>query len=161
MFRAKTFSSKVILLLKLRKWFPDPDRAVDSNEQYQKNNVNNDQSAPSANMGDDEVMQKIEVKGDEFSGLIGNIAGNLIRDKVGGPGGDILAGLAGNVLGGGGGGGGYSNNYGGGGDFFGGGGLAPEPPPKKKSTKKKALNFLGGLIGVKKKEEKKGSTWTP
>ncbi|KAL6728148.1 hypothetical protein Aduo_009950 [Ancylostoma duodenale] len=134
----------------------DPDRAVDSNEQYQKNNVNNDQSAPSANMGDDEVMQKIEVKGDEFSGLIGNIAGNLIRDKVGGPGGDILAGLAGNVFGGGGGGGGYSNNYGGGGDFFGGGGLAPEPPPKKKSTKKKALNFLGGLIGVKKKEEKKG-----
>ncbi|KIH52778.1 hypothetical protein ANCDUO_17115, partial [Ancylostoma duodenale] len=122
-----------------------PDRAVDSNEQYQKNNVNNDQSAPSANMGDDEVMQKIEVKGDEFSGLIGNIAGNLIRDKF-----SVVVCS-----------GGYSNNYGGGGDFFGGGGLAPEPPPKKKSTKKKALNFLGGLIGVKKKEEKKGSTWTP
>ncbi|RCN40219.1 hypothetical protein ANCCAN_13866, partial [Ancylostoma caninum] len=65
----------------LRNRFSDPDRAVDSNEQYQKNNLNNDKSAPSANMGDDEVMQKIEVKGDEFSGLIGNIAGNLIRDK--------------------------------------------------------------------------------
>ncbi|RCN39845.1 calpain family cysteine protease, partial [Ancylostoma caninum] len=159
MLRVKNlFDKKIFRLLQLRNWFSDPDRAVDSNEQYQKNNLNNDQSAPSANMGDDEVMQKIEVKGDEFSGLIGNIAGNLIRDKVGGPGGDILAGLAGNVFGGGGGGGGggYSNNYGGGGDFFGGGGLAPEPPPKKKSTKKKALNFLGGLIGVKKKEEKKG-----
>ncbi|KHJ89557.1 calpain clp-1 family protein [Oesophagostomum dentatum] len=109
-------------------------------------------------MGDDEVMQKVEVKPEEFSGLIGNIAGNLIRDRVGGPGGDILAGLAGNVLGGGGGGGRYDNNYdgGGGGGYYGGGGPPPEPPsPKKKSKGKKALNFLGELIGVKKKEKGK------
>ncbi|WKX98459.1 hypothetical protein Q1695_013832 [Nippostrongylus brasiliensis] len=108
-------------------------------------------------MGDEEVMQKVEVKGDEFSGLIGNIAGNFIRDKVGGPGGDILAGLAGNVLGGGGGGGGggYNNDVGGGGGgfFSGGGGGAPPPQPKSKSG---PLDFISGLIGGGRKEAKKG-----
>ncbi|VDO31388.1 unnamed protein product [Haemonchus placei] len=33
-------------------------------------------------MGDEETIQKVVVKPDEFSGLIGNIAGNLIRDRV-------------------------------------------------------------------------------
>lgn len=35
-------------------------------------------------MADDEeeIIQKVEVKPDEFNGLIGSIAGNLIRDKV-------------------------------------------------------------------------------
>ena len=33
-------------------------------------------------MADEEVMQKVEVREEEFSGLIGNIAGNMIRDKV-------------------------------------------------------------------------------
>ncbi|VDM56272.1 unnamed protein product [Angiostrongylus costaricensis] len=76
-------------------------------------------------MGDDEIMRKVEVKPDEFSGLIGNIAGNFIRDRVGGPGGDILAGLADNVLGGGGGSGYNDGGFGGGGyndGGFGGGG---------------------------------------
>lgn len=49
---------------------------------------------------------KVELQGDQFNGLIGNIAGNMIRDKVGGGAGDFLGGLAGNFLGGGGGGGG-------------------------------------------------------
>ncbi|VDO90800.1 unnamed protein product [Heligmosomoides polygyrus] len=97
-------------------------------------------------MSNEEVMQKVEVKGDEFSGLIGNIAGNFIRDKVGGPGGDILAGLAGNAFGGGG---------GGGGGFFGGGGQ-PQPPVEPKSKGNQALDFIGGLIGGK-KDGTKGS----
>uniref|UniRef100_A0A0K0DIK1 PE-PGRS family protein n=1 Tax=Angiostrongylus cantonensis TaxID=6313 RepID=A0A0K0DIK1_ANGCA len=98
----------------------------------------------------------VEVKPDEFSGLIGNIAGNFIRDRVGGPGGDILAGLADNVLGGGGGGGGYNRFDGGGGGFYGGGGGGPpQPPPEPKSKGSKALDFLGGLIGGRK--DKKGS----
>ncbi|XGW16965.1 hypothetical protein V3C99_001972 [Haemonchus contortus] len=105
-------------------------------------------------MGDEEVVQKVVVKPEEFSGLIGNIAGNLIRDRASGPGGDILAGLADNVLGGGGGRGGY-NNYdgGGGGGFYGGGGQPP--PPQHKSKGSKALDFLGGLIGGR-KEDRKG-----
>lgn len=41
------------------------------------------------------------MKGDEFNGLIGNIAGNFLRDNVGGTAGNILGGL---VSGGGGGG---------------------------------------------------------
>ncbi|KAK6741723.1 hypothetical protein RB195_009537 [Necator americanus] len=136
-----------------------PDRAVDSNDQYQKHNVSNDQTAPPQKMGDEEVMQKVEVKGDEFSGLIGNIAGNLIRDKVGGPGGDILAGLAGNVLGGGGGGGrdpmgdiiggilgGGGSRGGGGGGYndggFGGGGGRPQGGGGGGFN----LNDIGGII---------------
>lgn len=47
---------------------------------------------------------QVEVKPDEFNGLIGNIAGNLIRSKMGGPQGDILGGLASNIFSGGGGG---------------------------------------------------------
>ncbi|KAK6741722.1 hypothetical protein RB195_009537 [Necator americanus] len=137
----------------------NPDRAVDSNDQYQKHNVSNDQTAPPQKMGDEEVMQKVEVKGDEFSGLIGNIAGNLIRDKVGGPGGDILAGLAGNVLGGGGGGGrdpmgdiiggilgGGGSRGGGGGGYndggFGGGGGRPQGGGGGGFN----LNDIGGII---------------
>ncbi|VDN32310.1 unnamed protein product [Cylicostephanus goldi] len=106
----------------------------------------------------DDQMQKVTVKGDEFSGFIGNIAGNLIRDRVDLP--EMFLAVAVvvslNMISS-----GYNNNYDGGGGFFGGGGLPPEPPPEKKSKGKKALNFLGGLIGVKKKEKEKGSTWTP
>lgn len=46
----------------------------------------------------------------EFNGLIGSIAGGMIKDRIGGPAGDIIGGL----LSGGGGGGGYG---GGGGNF--------------------------------------------
>uniref|UniRef100_A0AC34QS88 Uncharacterized protein n=1 Tax=Panagrolaimus sp. JU765 TaxID=591449 RepID=A0AC34QS88_9BILA len=80
-------------------------------------------------MGDiEEPVKKVELKPDEFNGLIGNIAGNLIRDKIGGGAGDILGGLAGNFIGGGGnqgGGGGDIGNLIGGliaGNFIGGGG---------------------------------------
>ncbi|KAK5980809.1 hypothetical protein GCK32_017230, partial [Trichostrongylus colubriformis] len=131
----------------------DTDRTVENGEHYQKTTVLNVQ-AEQANMGDDEVMKKVVVKEDEFSGLIGNIAGNLIRDRVGGPGGDILAGLADNVLGGGGR-GGY-NNYdggGGGGGFYGGGGQPQPPPSQPKSKGSKALDFLGGLIGGRKHDK--------
>ncbi|CEF68274.1 Calpain-2 catalytic subunit [Strongyloides ratti] len=56
-------------------------------------------------MGNDveEDFSKVELQPDQFNGLIGNIAGNFIRDKVGGGAGDILGGLAGNFLSGGGG----------------------------------------------------------
>uniref|UniRef100_A0A7E4VCX7 Calpain catalytic domain-containing protein n=1 Tax=Panagrellus redivivus TaxID=6233 RepID=A0A7E4VCX7_PANRE len=78
-------------------------------------------------MGDDieAPMTKVHVQEDEFNGLIGSLAGNLIRDKVGGNAGDILGGLAGNFLsgdsgrGGGGGGGDIGNLIGG---LIGGGG---------------------------------------
>ncbi|KAK6026038.1 hypothetical protein OSTOST_08045, partial [Ostertagia ostertagi] len=56
----------------------DADRTVENDEHYQKTTVSNEQASQPA-MGDEEVMK-----------------------KVGGPGGDILAGLADNVLGGGG-----------------------------------------------------------
>ncbi|KAK6057982.1 hypothetical protein COOONC_04448 [Cooperia oncophora] len=59
----------------------DTDRAVENEEHYQKTTVTNVQSQQ-ATMADEEVMQKVVVKEDEFSGLIGNIAGNLIRDRV-------------------------------------------------------------------------------
>ena len=54
------------------------------------------------NMGDiEEPIQKVELKQDEFNGLIGNIAGNLLRDGLGGgSGGNLLGGLASNLLGG-------------------------------------------------------------
>ncbi|KHN79985.1 hypothetical protein Tcan_07119 [Toxocara canis] len=42
----------------------------------------------------------VKVRENEFSGLIGNLAGNLIRDKVGGGAGQLLGGLADNVFGG-------------------------------------------------------------
>ncbi|KAF8358823.1 hypothetical protein PRIPAC_93818 [Pristionchus pacificus] len=80
--------------------------------------------------GEEEEFKKVEVKPDEFNGLIGNIAGNLIRDKVGGDAGNILAGLADNVLSGG---GGNKGGFGAGGGGFGGGGGGG--------------NDLGGLLG--------------
>ncbi|GMT19218.1 hypothetical protein PFISCL1PPCAC_10515, partial [Pristionchus fissidentatus] len=80
--------------------------------------------------GEDEEFKKIEVKQDEFSGLIGNIAGNILRDKVGGDAGNILAGLADNVLSG----GGNKGGFGAGGGGFGGGGGG-------------GGNDLGGLLG--------------
>ncbi|UMM25914.1 hypothetical protein L5515_005533 [Caenorhabditis briggsae] len=99
-----------------------------SENRYQKNQKNQLPSdgfsgGDGIKMADDEeeIIQKIEVKPDEFNGLIGSIAGNLIRDKVGGPGGDILGGLASNFFGGGGGGGG-GGGFGGGNGGFGGGG---------------------------------------
>ncbi|ULU03285.1 hypothetical protein L3Y34_002688 [Caenorhabditis briggsae] len=98
-----------------------------SENRYQKNQKNQLPSdgfsgGDGIKMADDEeeIIQKIEVKPDEFNGLIGSIAGNLIRDKVGGPGGDILGGLASNFFGGGGGGGG-GGGFGGGNGGFGGG----------------------------------------
>ncbi|XGW16961.1 hypothetical protein V3C99_001972 [Haemonchus contortus] len=109
------------------------DQAVEKDEHYQKATVTNVQTNQET-MGDEEVVQKVVVKPEEFSGLIGNIAGNLIRDRASGPGGDILAGLADNVLGGGGGRGrdpmgdiiggliGGGGNRGGGGGYPGGGG---------------------------------------
>ncbi|KAK6028836.1 hypothetical protein OSTOST_05067 [Ostertagia ostertagi] len=75
-------------------------------------------------------------------------------EEVGGPGGDILAGLADNVLGGGGR-GGYNNYDGGGGGFFGGGGQPQPSPSQPKSKGSKALDFIGGLIGGR-KDDKKG-----
>ncbi|VDM45113.1 unnamed protein product [Toxocara canis] len=46
------------------------------------------------------LISKVKVRENEFSGLIGNLAGNLIRDKVGGGAGQFLGGLADNVFGG-------------------------------------------------------------
>ncbi|TKR77528.1 hypothetical protein L596_018482 [Steinernema carpocapsae] len=77
-------------------------------------------------MGDgvEEEFAQVHVQENEFNGLIGSIAGNLIRDKIGGGAGDLIGGIAGNVLGGGGnrGGGGFGGGGGGGGmgDIIGG-----------------------------------------
>uniref|UniRef100_A0A915DFL9 Calpain catalytic domain-containing protein n=1 Tax=Ditylenchus dipsaci TaxID=166011 RepID=A0A915DFL9_9BILA len=79
-------------------------------------------------MGKDveEKFSKVELQPDQFNGLIGNIAGNFISDKLGGgAGGKIIGDLAGNLLSGGGGGGAGSGG-GGGGDIG---------------------NLIGGLIG--------------
>uniref|UniRef100_A0A0M3HM86 Uncharacterized protein n=1 Tax=Ascaris lumbricoides TaxID=6252 RepID=A0A0M3HM86_ASCLU len=46
---------------------------------------------------------QVKLKEDEFSGLIGNLAGDLLRNKVGGGAGQFLGGLADDILGGGGG----------------------------------------------------------
>ena len=37
----------------------------------------------------------MEVRQDEFNGLIGNIAGGLIRDRIGGKAGDFIGGIIG------------------------------------------------------------------
>jgi len=65
---------------------------------------------------DDEQCQQVKLKGDEFGGLIGNIASSFMKEGGGGGGGGggsggndfggLLGGLAGNLLGGGGGSGG-------------------------------------------------------
>ncbi|VDK81562.1 unnamed protein product [Gongylonema pulchrum] len=44
-------------------------------------------------MADEEELQKVNVGKDEFGGLIGGIAGNLIENQVGGSAGQILGGL--------------------------------------------------------------------
>ena len=46
------------------------------------------------------------MKNEEFSGLIGNIAGNMLRDGIGGNSGNLIGGLISNIGGGGRGGGG-------------------------------------------------------
>nr|CAD2198470.1 unnamed protein product [Meloidogyne enterolobii] len=83
-------------------------------------------------------FQKIEVKPDEFNGLIGNIAGNLIKDNAG----QIIGGLFG------------GGSKGGGGDFgnmIGGliGGIAGGGKSKeKRDGKSGGINdIIGGLIG--------------
>ncbi|CAD5234502.1 unnamed protein product [Bursaphelenchus xylophilus] len=85
----------------------------------------------------EDEFKKVEVQPDEFNGLIGSLAGNFIRDKVGGGAGDLLGGLAGNFLSGNGGrGGGFGGPGGGGGggdlgnilgDLLGGGGGGRRP----------------------------------
>uniref|UniRef100_A0AC34F2B4 Calpain catalytic domain-containing protein n=1 Tax=Panagrolaimus sp. ES5 TaxID=591445 RepID=A0AC34F2B4_9BILA len=82
----------------------------------------------SETMGDnvEDEIKKVTLKEDEFNGLIGNIAGNMIKEKMGGgAAGDILSGLAGKFLGGGD--GGNSGGGGGGGNDIG--------------------NLIGGLMG--------------
>nr|CAD2204512.1 unnamed protein product [Meloidogyne enterolobii] len=83
-------------------------------------------------------FKKIEVKPDEFNGLIGNIAGNLIKDNAG----QIIGGLFG------------GGSKGGGGDFgnmIGGliGGIAGGGKSKdKRDGKSGGINdIIGGLIG--------------
>lgn len=45
----------------------------------------------------------MELQPDQFNGLIGNLAGDFLKQKLGGgAGGDLLGGLAGNLLSGGG-----------------------------------------------------------
>uniref|UniRef100_A0A1I7YWG2 Calpain catalytic domain-containing protein n=1 Tax=Steinernema glaseri TaxID=37863 RepID=A0A1I7YWG2_9BILA len=94
-------------------------------------------------MGDgvEEECQQVHVREDEFNGLISNIAGNLIRDKIGGGAGDLIGGLlsGGGGSGGGGRGGGgyddrrgYDDNRGGGGGGFNIGNIG---------------NLIGGLTG--------------
>ncbi|KAE9554192.1 hypothetical protein FO519_002613 [Halicephalobus sp. NKZ332] len=52
-----------------------------------------------ASMGDiEEPVKKVQIKQDEFSGLIGNLAGNLLSG--GGGGNNLIGGLASNILGG-------------------------------------------------------------
>ncbi|TKR94293.1 hypothetical protein L596_008592 [Steinernema carpocapsae] len=117
-------------------------------------------------MADDEEEQlyEINVPPQEFSGLIGNLAGNFIQSQVGGGAGDILGSLIrgggrafeggggmggmgggggggmdliGQILGGGGGGGGGMGDHGGG---MGGGGMGGGGQPN-------IGNFIGSLIG--------------
>lgn len=42
------------------------------------------------------ISFQVKLHEDEFSGLIGNIAGSIIRDRVGGTAGDVLGNLVGN-----------------------------------------------------------------
>uniref|UniRef100_A0A914H1V6 Calpain catalytic domain-containing protein n=1 Tax=Globodera rostochiensis TaxID=31243 RepID=A0A914H1V6_GLORO len=80
----------------------------------------------------DDDFRKVEIRPNEFGGLIGNFAGGMVRNKIGGPAGDFLGGLlsggggssgfggqGGGGPGSGGGGGGFGNLIG---DFIGGGG---------------------------------------
>ncbi|CAJ0942432.1 unnamed protein product, partial [Mesorhabditis belari] len=130
----------------------DTDRVVNQSngDHYQK--ATSRHGNHGARMGEEEEIKKITLKDDEFSGLIGNIAGNFIKDKVGGNAGNILAGLADNVLsgsgggGGGGGGGGrgdWGNGEGNGGDF------------REKSGG--IGGILGGLFGKKKQQKANGN----
>lgn len=41
----------------------------------------------------EEVIPKVTIKGDEFGGLIGSLAGNILQDKIGGGAGEIIGGL--------------------------------------------------------------------
>lgn len=103
-----------------------PIASPDIEEEVKQRHIRSVFAVNSSNMNNDieEPITKVEIKNDEFNGLIGNIAGNLIRDKMGGgAAGDILGGLAGNFLGGGGGG---QRGGGGGGDIG---------------------NLIGGLVG--------------
>ncbi|KAK0416655.1 hypothetical protein QR680_012613 [Steinernema hermaphroditum] len=72
-------------------------------------------------MGDgvEDEFQQVHVRDNEFNGLIGSIAGNLIRDKIGGGAGDLIGGLLSSGGGGGGGRGGYGGGGGGGGNPMG------------------------------------------
>lgn len=61
----------------------DEEQRAGEEERYEKKEQATDQTRQDEMADDEEVMKKVEVKPDEFNGLIGNIAGNLIRDKVG------------------------------------------------------------------------------
>ncbi|KAI6205383.1 Calpain clp-1 [Aphelenchoides besseyi] len=61
----------------------------------------------------DEEFKKVELQPDQFGGLIGNLGADLLRNQIGGRGGDIIGGLlSGNSGGNAGFGGGGSNNVG-------------------------------------------------
>nr|CAD2158107.1 unnamed protein product [Meloidogyne enterolobii] len=113
------------------------DEKMERKRQIKQNNLMN-RAAASKRKKIPRKKRQIEVKPDEFNGLIGNIAGNLIKDNAG----QIIGGLFG------------GGSKGGGGDFgnmIGGliGGIAGGGKSKdKRDGKSGGINdIIGGLIG--------------
>ncbi|KAI6209484.1 Calpain family cysteine protease [Aphelenchoides besseyi] len=103
----------------------------------------------------DEEFKKVELQPDQFGGLIGNLGADLLRNQIGGHGGDIIGGLlSGNSGGNAGFGSGGSNNVGnllgnliGGGGGFGGGGSQNRGGGGGSFDLNDIAGVIGGLSG--------------